>query len=178
MMTVTYGKGFAPVVPWPLVSIDADSGEIRLPCSTVEGRRAWIVNLTESMLAMPGGDKVDFPVEHSFKDGMYMRKLFIPKGSVIVGKIHRLDCLNIVARGDMSIVTESGSARVQAGYTVTSPAGIQKVGYAHEDTVFINVFRTDCSDEALIDDVVAYPSYAAAQQDLIAHKEAACQLHG
>jgi hypothetical protein len=43
-----------------------------------------------------------------------------------------------------------------------SQPGIQKVGYAHEDTVFINVFRTDETDPARVEQVVSFDSYEAA----------------
>lgn len=121
--------------------------------------RARIRKLTEDLLALPQDEKREFEVKHSFLNGMYMRELFIPKGSLLVGKIHKLDCLNIVSKGDLSILTETGSARVTAGYSVVSPAGIQKVGYAHEDTVFVNVFRTDEADVEKIEDVVAFSGY-------------------
>lgn len=178
-MQVTYGKGFEPVTrAAPLIALDSITGEIVVPATGAAAVRAWIMDLTQALLAMPG-EKREFGVEHTIKDGMYMRKLFIPKGSLIIGKIHKLDCLNIVAQGDISVVTESGSARVRAGYTVASPAGIQKVGYAHEDTIFINVFRTDEVEIDRIENAIAWDSYEAAGYTVHEYKgEGACQLHG
>lgn len=121
--------------------------------------RKRIQQLTADLLALAPNEKREFEVKHTFLNGMYMRELFIPKGSLLVGKIHKLDCLNIVSKGDISILTETGSARVSAGYSVVSPAGIQKVGYAHEDTVFVNVFRADETDVEKIEDVVAFSDY-------------------
>lgn len=175
-MRVTYSGALAPK-PTPLVLLDADTGQIVVPDGDPAAVRAWIMRLTDTLLSMPGAQR-EFDVEHTFQDGMYMRKLFIPKGSLIIGKIHKLDCLNIVAQGDISVLTETGSARVRAGYTVASPAGIQKVGYAHEDTVFINVFRTDETDVGRIEDVVAWESYEAAGYVAIEQGEMKCQLHG
>ena len=106
--------------------------------------REAIAKRKEQMLASP--NRVDLPFTESLEHGLYTRTLFIPKGCELVGKIHRKPCVNIVAKGDITIMTETGLLRVQAGYTVTSPAGIQKIGYAHEDTIFINVFRTDETD--------------------------------
>lgn len=106
--------------------------------------REAITRRKEEMLTSP--NRVDLPFTESLEHGLYTRTLFIPKGCELVGKIHRKPCVNIVAKGDITIMTETGLLRVQAGYSVTSPAGIQKIGYAHEDTVFINVFRTDVTD--------------------------------
>lgn len=116
--------------------------------------RANIAKLKDHMLA--SGASVEIQFTESLVAGLYTRIIFIPKGATVVGKIHRKPCVNIVASGDISIMTESGAMRVQAGYTVTSPAGIQKVGYAHEDTIFINVFRTEETDIARIEaDLIA-----------------------
>ncbi len=115
-----------------------------------QATRTAIAKRKDEMLASP--DLVSLPFTETLVDGLYTRTLFIPKGCELVGKIHRKPCVNIVAKGDITIMTESGHLRVQAGYTVTSPAGIQKIGYAHEDTIFINVFRTDVTELALIED--------------------------
>ncbi|MNW18204.1 hypothetical protein D3C71_2176720 [compost metagenome] len=49
--------------------------------------------------------------------------------------------------------------RFQAGHVAVSKPGIQKVGYAHQDTVFINVFRTDETDIEKIEAEVATTEY-------------------
>lgn len=118
--------------------------------------RKWIRELGASMRALPEADPKQLDVKHTFQDGMYMRELFIPAGVLLVGKIHKLPCLNIVSTGRLSLLTEFGARTVSAGFTAPSQPGIQKVGYALEDTVFINVFRTDVTDVALIDNVIAF----------------------
>lgn len=146
----------------PIVNIDRDTGEIVPVGSTPQELRAWLISVTRKLLALPKSEQREFDVRHTFLDGIYMRELFIPKGSLLVGKVHRLHCLNVVSKGDISVVTESGSARVKAGYSVASPAGLQKLGYAHEDTVFVNVFRTDETDPEKIEDVIAFSDFVAA----------------
>lgn len=99
--------------------------------------------------------QVEFKVEHIVQDGVYMRKLYIPKGMILVGKVHLKNCINIVASGRIDVLTEFGAKQLVAGFTGVSRAGIQKVGYTHEDTVFINVFRTDLTDIAEIEAEIA-----------------------
>lgn len=144
-----------------LVAFD-DDGELCLIHSGEDPLvvRAKITQLKDELMAFPG-EHLELPVEHIFAAGMYTRKLFIKKGTFLIGKIHRKECVNIVAQGDISVLTESGSMRVKAGYTVVSPAGIQKVGYAHEDTIFINVFLTNETDIEKIENEVACESYEA-----------------
>jgi hypothetical protein len=124
--------------------------------------REKILALKDALLAMPG-EHMELPVEHSFAKGMYVRKLFIPKGAFLIGKIHKKECINVVAKGDISILTETGAARVSAGFTVVSPAGMMKVGIAHEDTVFINVFQTDETDIEKLENEIACESFDALQ---------------
>ena len=122
--------------------------------------RAW----TQSLLDLPAAEQREFEVHHTLIDGVYTRTLFIPKGSVLVGKVHLKECVNIVAKGDISVLTETGMGRFKAGHVAVSGSGIQKVGYAHEDTVFINVFRTDETDIEKIEAEVATTEYP---EDLI-----------
>ena len=115
--------------------------------------RAEIAALHERMLAV---DQVEIRHKETLAYGLYTRTIFIPKGVLLLGKIHKKPCVNIVLSGDISIATETGEIRAQAGYMVTSPAGMQKVGFAHEDTVFVNVFRTDVQNiEQVEEDLIA-----------------------
>jgi hypothetical protein len=167
-----YGAGLAHI-PLDLIARDG-AGEIVFqidPDPVVV--RAQIMALKDKLLAMPG-DCVDFPVEHIILNGTYTRKLFIAKGQILVGKIHRKACVNIVAKGDISVMTETGWARVRAGFTLTSPAGVCKVGYAHEDTVFINVFRTDETDIEKIEAEIACENYEALDCAIDQKMEALC----
>lgn len=142
------------------------------PVFTVPGDalavRAAIAARQAEMLVSPL--RVDLEVIETLEHGQYTRKVFIPKGCELVGKIHKKPCVNIVAKGDISIMTETGALRVQAGYTVTSPAGIQKIGYAHEDTIFINVFRTDETDISKMEADLIAPDF----ESLECAKETVC----
>jgi hypothetical protein len=122
--------------------------------------RKQIMDLTYRLLNMPG-EHIELPVEHHFVDGMYLRKLFIKKGAFLIGKIHRKECFNIVAKGDITVLTESGCMRVTEGLTIASPSGLQKVGIAHEDTIFINVFRAEEKDIAELEDEISCETFEA-----------------
>lgn len=151
------------------IHVIPETGEIVPPGRSPQEVRAWIATLAKAMLGDPSGHR-DFPLKHTFLDGMYVREIFIPKGTLLIGRVHKIDCVNIVSSGDISILTEHGSARVYAGYCAPSPAGIQKVGYAHEDTVFVNVFRTDETDLSKVEQIIAYEapdeSFAIEEQSM------------
>lgn len=158
-MKVTYGQGFAMTKPGALlVLVD---GEVtfnvpdRSPAAIRKQIRAW----TQSLLDLPATEQREFEVQHTLIDGIYTRTLFIPKGSLLMGKVHLKECVNIVAKGDISVLTETGMGRFQAGHVAVSKPSIQKVGYAHQDTVFINVFRTDETNIEKIEAEVATTEY-------------------
>jgi hypothetical protein len=161
-MSLIYGKGFFPKVCGPndLVLIDGDDVRFNVPDRTPAAIRQSIRDFAEFLFSLDG-HTVDFDVTHTLIDGVYTRTLFIPKGMFLVGKVHLKECVNIVAKGDISILTETGMGRIQAGHIAVSKPGIQKLGYAHEDTVFVNVFRTDETDITKIEAEIATADYEA-----------------
>lgn len=126
-----------------------------------------VIGLIESGLRKACDDGIlpetDFPLKHTFAKGIYSREMFIPKGSLIVGKIHKKECLNIVSQGSIYILTETGSLLVEAPYSVVSPAGLRRVGYAIEDTVWTNVFSTDETDFEKLEEELIWSSFEEMQ---------------
>lgn len=98
--------------------------------------RQKVLALEEAMRSLP---QLEGKVTHHFAPGIYMRELLIPKHAVITGKIHRAAHLNILLRGDISVLTEAGIRRLKAPMTILSSAGIKRVGFAHEETVWVTV---------------------------------------
>lgn len=96
--------------------------------------------------ALKGGPTIELEVRHHFSEGVYARELIIPKGTVLVGKIHKKENLNIVTKGLLHVVTEEGLKTMQAGDVVVSPRGVQRAGYALEDSVWITVHGTHETD--------------------------------
>lgn len=103
--------------------------------------------------------QVDIPLVHRFSNGLYAREIFIPKGTILVGKIHRYESLNIVSMGDITVLTEDGAKRVQAPYTVVSPPGTKRVGFANEDTVWTTIHATDETDLGKLEDDLILNEY-------------------
>jgi hypothetical protein len=112
-------------------------------------RRMQIKSLEETMRSMPGaiiGNSELLPLKHTFGDGIYVRDLTIPKGVLVVGKIHKYPTLNILLKGDITIMTEDGSKRIKAPHYFIAPPGNKKVGYTHEETIWLNVLATEETD--------------------------------
>lgn len=139
----------------PLFSVIDGVVGFNVPDRSPAAIRQQIIDLKNRLLAFPEEEQREFDVQHTLIDGVYTRSLYIPKGSVLVGKIHLKECVNIVSKGDISVLTENGAGRFKAGDIAISKPGIQKLGYAHEDTIFVNVFRTDETDIEKIEAEIA-----------------------
>jgi hypothetical protein len=96
---------------------------------------------------------VEFPVKHYFSDGTYAREIFIPKGSLLTGRVHKNSDLNIVHYGDMDVMTSHGFKRV-GPCTFTAKAGTKQIGYAYEDTLWTTIHATDETDLAVLDRIL------------------------
>lgn len=107
---------------------------------TTEEMRKLIVGLETVIQAMPGNlTAKDFNTKHHFSPGIYMRELSIPKGTVLTGKIHKTAHLNILSQGKLTVWTEDGMKTLSASTVILSQPGIKRVGFAHEDSVWITV---------------------------------------
>lgn len=100
------------------------------------------------------GETFECPVRGYFSRGLYAREIFIPKGTILSGKIHKYTNLNIMSMGDLSVLTENGVIRVKAPFTVVSPPGTKRIAYAHEDTVWTTVHATNETDVDKIEEEV------------------------
>ena len=119
-----------------------------LPALLLPPMRSKVNEIEAMMLRMP---QLDMPVTHYFSLGLYARELTIPAGTLLTGKIHKYQQLNIMTQGDLSVMTEEGIKRVGAGFVVVSPPGTKRIAYAHADTKWITVHATDKLDVAEIE---------------------------
>lgn len=128
--------------------------ESDVPSVPVENLREKVAIMERAMLDMP---QVAMEPIHHFADGLYGRELFIPAGTLIVGKVHKRDHLNFLIQGDITVFTDGGMKRLKAPCILKSKAGIKRVGFTHEDTIWVTVHATDsvegCDVKALEDDL-------------------------
>lgn len=90
--------------------------------------------------------QVDIPVTSLFTNGMYAREITIPKGTLLTGRVHLFDYVDIMLSGDISIATAEGAKRFSGANVFQGVAGRKRAGYAHEDTRWVTVHKTDILD--------------------------------
>jgi len=124
--------------------------------------RACIQNMAELLVQkINNGELVsqDCPVIHRFTPGCYLREIFMPAGTRIIGKIHATEHFNILLKGRVTVITAEGSEDIQAPYTFISKAGVQKVVDIHEDCVWQTVHVTNETDLEIIEKQVIVEEY-------------------
>lgn len=102
-----------------------------------------------------------FPLEHDFADGLYLRTIHSPAGTLVVGMIHKYAHFCFVESGDVSVLTEDGPVRFQGPRVLRSPAGSKRIVYHHTDVVWRTVHATHETDVEKIEQEIIAPNYAA-----------------
>lgn len=126
---------------------------------TIEERannRNYIMNVEGKLKEM---EQADLPVKHHFGKGSYARELNIPADTLLVGKIHKYKSINILASGEISVLTEHGSKRLKAPHVVVGEAGTKRVGYAHTDVTWITIHGTEETDVDKIEEMFIAKTY-------------------
>lgn len=116
-----------------------------------------ILRLMLEMMGWPAENIYEPPVKHYFAPGMYAREMMIPKGSLIVGKVHKHSHLNTISYGDICVATFEGVERHVGQKTLISPAGVQRVVRANENTLWTTYHLTNETDLDKIEDEIIMP---------------------
>jgi len=112
------------------------------------------------------------PVHH-FADGLYAREITIPAGTLLTGKIHRTQHLNVISRGRISVWTAGDEVReIVAPFTFVAHPGTRRVGFAHEETVWTTIHATRETDLDRLEAELIQPAPVLAAPD---PQEALCR---
>lgn len=128
---------------------------------TVQENRARMREFTRATAQLVSEQpmpEANISYEHKFSDKheefgchMYSREMFIGKGTTLVGRVHNHPTMNILLSGKIAVMSETGIRVLEAPQTFMSPAGAQKIGFALEDCVFVNVILTKEAGDACIE---------------------------
>lgn len=118
------------------------SAETALTPELLQARRNRIVDLEKAMRVLPESYGMDEfnegKIKHHFATGVYGRELFIPKGNVIVSKIHRGKTFNVIAKGVISVICPTNGFNTYEGpHCFVSEPFTKRIVISHEDTLWI-----------------------------------------
>lgn len=99
------------------------------------------------------------PVTHRFAPNLYLREIFMPAGTQIIGKIHATEHFNILLSGKVTVITAEGVEYIESPHTFISKAGVQKVVIVHEDCSWQTTHVTNETDLEKIENEVVAESY-------------------
>lgn len=82
----------------------------------------------------------EMPLTHRFQTGVYIREIFMPADTYVVGHVHKTKHWNVIISGRALVSVSGGPAKmIQAGDVFESEAGAQKWLYIIEDMRFMTI---------------------------------------
>jgi hypothetical protein len=83
----------------------------------------------------------NFPLKHTFADGVYVRQMDMKAGSMVVGAIHNHLHVWFLLTGCLAVATEDSIEEFVAPCYVLATPGSKRVIYAMEDSIFVNIHK-------------------------------------
>jgi hypothetical protein len=83
--------------------------------------------------------QTEFHTEHHFSDGIYMRELWVPKDSILIGYEHKHECLNLMLAGKVLTITNGVVSEFTAPWRGKSGAHTKKASIVVEDMIWTTV---------------------------------------
>jgi len=116
------------------------------------GKRKEIQALQDLLIHNADGENIEedngnivhsdnFPLKHTFADGVYVRQMDINEGSIVVGAIHNHLHVWFLLTGHLAVVTEGSTEEFIAPCYVVATPGSKRVIYAIEDSIFVNIHK-------------------------------------
>ena len=93
-----------------------------------------VERLEYQLAQMPDGY---FPTEHLFLPGMYLRRIFMPAGSLLTSMQHKTRHPFVIESGKLRVMDQTGVVEYEAPVVGITEAGTKRVLYIYEDTTWI-----------------------------------------
>lgn len=116
--------------------------------------------------------QIDVPIQHYFSKDVYAREMTLAEGSLIVGKIHKFENLNILSKGEVSVLSIDGVIKLKAPATFVGSIGAKRLIYAHTDVVWTTIHGTSETDVEKIEEKFIAKTYEEIENsNLITNKQ-------
>ena len=111
-----------------------------------------LVNIEKSLINIADGENIiaddgnivyhdKFKYKHTFADGIYVRQMTIEQGEIIIGAIHKHLHVWFLLSGNITVLANGELKEYQAPCTVLSEAGVKRIIYGNEESIFTNVHK-------------------------------------
>jgi hypothetical protein len=114
--------------------------------------------LEEAMRELP---QVETSLRHFFGSGVYGREIFMEKGSLILGKIHKGKTINFIMKGKVSVASIDGIQHLEAPAVFVSSPGAKRLVFIHEDCTWATAHAnpSDTTDLSELEEFVIAKNY-------------------
>jgi hypothetical protein len=125
------------------------------PTSWTPTKAGLVDRLQSNLAALP---QVDCPLVHRFTPGLYVREIFMPKGTLIISKLHKTEHPYVVSKGHARVWTEeAGVVDIRAPHCGITKPGTRRVLLIVEDCVWTTFHPTTETDVDKIEEQIIEP---------------------
>jgi len=119
----------------------------------VKYRKEKIKELADFMIANEDGNAIvgngkdivreapGVTISHEFADSIYLRRMDLKKDNLVVGAIHKHLHIWFLLKGHVTIAKKENVEDYVAPCYVVSTPGDQRVIFANEDSIFVNIHK-------------------------------------
>jgi hypothetical protein len=99
--------------------------------------------LEKKMFRFP---QVDCPLVHRFTEGMYIREIFMPAGTLVTTLVHKTNHPFVITKGKVSVWNDGAVEHLEAPHVGITKPGTRRLIVIHEDTTWITFHATELTD--------------------------------
>ena len=113
--------------------------------------------------------QLDMPLRHWFPPGLYVREILMPKGAIVISRVHKFEHPYIVSKGRVAVWCENdGWQFITAPFTGITRPGTRRILFIAEDCVW-TTFHTgewpaDTDPQRIVEAVTETPDVSYIEQ--------------
>ena len=116
----------------------------------VKEERDKLIDQAENLI-LEKGEPVTLPLKHRFTDGMYIREIFMPAGTVLTSRIHKTNHPFSIQKGKCNVYDGDDLQVLEAPHLGITEKNTRRLIHVMEDTIWITFHVTDKTDLAEIE---------------------------
>lgn len=106
--------------------------------------------IAEMVNALKDCEQVEMPLTHRFSPGIYIREIFMPAGTFVIGHKHKTQHFNIILSGRARVMMDGVIHEVAAPDIIESGGGVQKILYIEEDMRWATVHANPTDERDVV----------------------------
>lgn len=118
--------------------------------------------------------QLDMPLTHRFTPGLYIREIFMPKGAIVISRVHKREHPFVVSKGKVAVWSENdGWQFIKAPFTGITTPGTRRILFISEDCIWTTFhcgdWPADTDPDVIVGEVTETPdvSYIGEMQQKV-----------